>query len=144
MKSMRIDFQSGFINASVQPFKQSKILRKNDEHRKQKRESDCESDAPNPWWLAGVNCDRPCPRNSLAIEEDKQKKLSMRHQEEEQKGSRRQIVRKIRREKRDSGLTKDWVPEELVQLAKQVGWVEVVRLARRPTRQWWKFWEASA
>jgi len=51
-------------------------------------------------------------------------------------GAERQ--RKLEAKKRASGLEKDWVPLELIELAKAEGWSEVVRRAKAK-RSFWQF-----
>lgn len=96
-----------------------------------------------PGWMETIAI-VPTPETLLQLQEAKQQEKISHEDDEHKRKQAAERQKKSEGKKRDSGLTKDWVPKELVKLAKQIGWPEVIRLVQRPSRKWWKFWEASA
>ena len=65
---------------------------------------------------------------------------SNQHEEVKKKGAARQ--KKLEDKKRNEGFKKEWVPVELPELVRLLGWSEVLRRIQVVRRPLWKFWRA--
>lgn len=67
---------------------------------------------------------------------------STQQEKAKKKGAARQ--KKLEDKRRNEGLKKEWVPTELLELVRLLGWAEVLRRIQHKRRPLWKFWRLAA